>query len=134
MLGDKLGNEAGKVTLQRVVSSPAGTARTETTQRGTGTLLGVPYQVMTTYQSELRADGTIYGQGRGIYMGKGGEVASWTGSGVGTPSKSGGVSFRGAIYIYSTAPKWQRVNGVAGIFEYEVDADDNYKAELFEWK
>jgi hypothetical protein len=134
MLGDTLGNVTGKIVLQRALPSPAGAARTETTQRGSGTLLGVAYHEMSTYESEIRPDGTIFGSGQGIYMGAGGEVATWTGQGVGTFSKNGGVSFRGAIYLYSTSAKWQRLNTVAGLFEYEVDANDNYKATLIEWK
>src|SRR6266567_1046397 len=134
MLGEKLGNATGKVVLRRVLSAGAGSARTEITQRGTGTLLGVEYQEMTTYESEFRPDGTLIGTGQGIYMGKGGEVATWTGQGVGTLSKAGGASFRGALYLYSTSAKWQRLNAVASVFEYEVDANDNYKATLTEWK
>ena len=134
MLGDKLGNVTGKVVLRRVLSSGSGAARTESTQRGTGTLLGVKYQETSTYESELRPDGTVFGMGQGIYMGTGGEMATWTGQGVGTFAKDGGVSFRGAIYLYATSAKWQRLNAVAGLFEYEVDADDNYKATLNEWK
>ena len=134
MLGDKLGNATGKVVLRRALPAGWGSARTETTQRGSGTLLGIKYQEMSTYESELRPDGTVFGTGQGVYMGKGGEVASWTGQGVGTLTKDGGASFRGAIYLYSTAAKWQRLNAVASVFEYEVDASDNYKATLTEWK
>src|SRR5262245_55364725 len=134
MVGDKLGNVTGKVVLRRVLAAGAGSARTESTQRGTGTLLGVEYQDISTYESELRPDGTILGTGQGIYMGKAGEIATWTGQGVGTISPGGSVSFRGAIYLYSTSPKWQRMNAVAGVFEYDVDAQDNYQGTLYEWK
>jgi hypothetical protein len=134
MLGDKLGHETGKVVLRRVLPSGTGMIRTESTQRGQGTLLGIDYQDTSTYETELRGDGTLFGSGQGIYMGKGGEMASWTGHGVGVISPSGGVSFRGAIYLYSTSPKWQRLNAVASLFEYEVDADDNFKGTLTEWK
>jgi len=94
----------------------------------------VEFQETTSYESELRSDGTILGTGQGIYIGKGGEMATWTGQGVGTMSKKGGVSFRGALYLYSSSPKWQRLNAVACVFEYEVDADDNYTGTLTEWK
>jgi hypothetical protein len=134
MLGDKLGTVAGKIVLRRALPSAWGSARTESTQRGAGTLLGVEYQEMSTYESELRPDGTLFGTGQGIYMGKGGELATWTGQGVGTLLKGGGVSFRGAIYLYSTSANWQRLNGVASVFEYEVDANDNYTGTLTEWK
>jgi len=134
MLGDKLGNATGKVVLRRALPSTPGGARTESTQRGTGLLLGIEYQEMSTYESELRPDGTVFGHGQGVYTGKGGEIASWVGQGVGTMSKTGSVSFRGALYLYSTSPKWQRLNAVASVFEYELDANDNYKAELTERK
>ena len=58
---------------------PAG-ARREWKPRkaGTGTLLGVQYQETSTYESELRPDGTLFGTGQGVYMGAGGEMATWT--------------------------------------------------------
>ena len=46
MLGDKLGGETGKVILRKVLPSAPGVARTETTQRGAGTLLEIEYQVV----------------------------------------------------------------------------------------
>jgi hypothetical protein len=134
MLGEKLADATGKVVLRRALSSGWGSARMESTQRGTGTLLGVEYQETSTYETELRPDGTVFGTGQGVYMGAGGEVATWRGQGVGTLTKGGGASFRGAIYLYSTSPKWQRLNAVASVFEYEVDAGDSYKATLMEWK
>ena len=134
MLGDKLGNVTGKVVLRRVLAAGASATRVETNQKGAGTLLGVDFREMGTYESELRPDGTLYGSGQGLYMGSGGEMATWIGHGVGTMLKGGGSRFRGAIYVYSTSEKWQRLNAVAGVFEYEVDADDNYKATLTEWK
>ena len=134
MLGDKLGQVTGKVVLRRVLAAgPSGT-KTESTQQGNGNLLGVDFREMSTYTSELRPDGTVFGSGQGIYMGTGGERATWNGSGVGTFTPNGGVSFRGAIYLYSTTPKWTRLNSVGSLFEYEVDAEGNYKGTLTEWK
>jgi len=31
------------------------------------------------------------------------------------------------IRLYSNSEKWQRLNAVACVYEYEVDADDNYE-------
>ncbi len=134
MLGDSLGDVRGKVVLRRVLPSPAGGLRTESSQAGGGTLLGVSYQESSTYESELRPDGTLFGQGQGIYMGAGGELATWIGQGVGLISNDGGVSFRGAIYLYSESEKWRRLNGVASVYEYQVNADDTYEGQLWEWK
>jgi hypothetical protein len=67
-------------------------------------------------------------------MGKGGEMATWVGQGVGTIKKDGSVSYRGAVYYQTTAPVWLRLNSVAAIFEFEVDAQGNSKSEIWEWK
>jgi hypothetical protein len=134
MLGEKLGNVTGTVVLRRVLAAGPAAARTESTQQGAGTLLGVDFRETSTYESQLRPDGTVFGSGQGIYMGSGGEMATWIGQGVGTLTKDGGVAFRGAIYLYSASAKWQRLNSVASVFEYEVDADGNYKGSLTEWK
>ena len=67
----------------------------------------------------MRPDGTVYGEGQGIVMGKSGEIAAWIGQGVGTFKKDGAVSYRGAIYYQTTVPAWQRLNSVACVFEYE---------------
>jgi hypothetical protein len=134
MLGDKLGNVKGKIVLRRVLPGGSGGPRIESSQRGSGTVLGVEFQENSTYESELRSDGTIFGSGQGIYFGQGGEIATWVGSGVGIMSPGGSVTFRGAIYLYSAAPSWKRLNAVAAVFEYAVDADDNYTNTLAEWK
>jgi hypothetical protein len=44
------------------------------------------------------------------------------------------VSYRGAVYYQTATPKWSRLNGVAAVFEYEVDAQGNTRAEIWEWK
>jgi hypothetical protein len=106
----------------------------ETSFQATGTLLGVSERVTGTYTAVLRADGTLYGDGQGILMGNKGETATWVGQGVGTIKKDGSVSYRGAVYYQSSTPKWSRLNKIAAIFEYEVDAQGNTKGETWEWK
>ncbi len=134
MLGEKIGSESGKVTSQRVLPSHGGGPKIETTFQSTGTILGVKHSVTATYWSVVRGDGTLYGEGQGILMGQGGEMATWVGQGVGTIKKDGAVGYRGAIYYYSAAPAWARLNQVAAIFEYEVDPEGNCKGETWEWK
>ena len=45
--------------------------------------------------------------------------------GIGTTKKDGSISYRGACYYQSAAPAWGRLNSIAGIFDYEVDAQGN---------
>ena len=134
MLGERIGEEIGKVTSQRVLPSINGAPRMETSIQATGSLFGVGSTETATYIATMRPDGTLYGEGQGIVMGKSGESATWVGQGVGTLKKDGSISYRGACYYQSASPAWVRLNSVAGVFEYEVDAQGNTKGQLWEWK
>lgn len=134
MQGEKIGEGAGKVISQRVLPNPGGGPKMETSFQSKGTLLGVDQTETGTYSSVMRPDGTVYGEGQGVIMGKEGDLATWIGQGVGTVRKDGSVSYRGAIYYQTSSPRWLRLNSVAGIFEYEVDAQGNTRAQLWEWK
>ena len=134
MLGDKIGSESGTVTGRRVLANPGGGPKMETTFEASGKMLGVNHTDIGTYWSVMRPDGTVYGEGNGIAMGEGGESMTWIGQGVGTLGKNGAVSFRGAVYYQSSSPKWSRLNSVAAVFEYNVDAKGNAKSTLWEWR
>ena len=134
MVGDKIGEESGKVTSQRVLPNPGGGPKMETSFQASGMLLGVHHTATVTYWSVVRPDGTVYGEGQGIAMGREGEQATYVGQGVGTIKKDGSVSYRGAVYYQTSSPKWIRLNSVAAIFEYEVDAQGNTRAQIWEWK
>jgi hypothetical protein len=134
MQGEKISETQGNVTCRRVVANPGGGPKMETSFDASGRLLGVEETETGTYWSVVRADGSVYGEGQGIVVGKGGELATWTGQGVGAMRKDGGVSYRGAIYYQTSSPAWSRLNSVAAIFEYEVDAQGSTSAQLWEWK
>ncbi len=134
MLGERISAESGKVTTQRVLPNPGGGPKMETSFQATGKLLGEDETDTGTYSAVVRPDGTLYGEGQGVIMGKNGDVATWIGQGVGTIKKDGSVSYRGAVYYQTSSSKWSRLNSVAGIFEYEVDAQGNSHSEISEWK
>ena len=134
MQGEKLGESLGKVTSRRVLANPGGGPKMETSFEASGRLLGVEETETGTYWSVVRPDGSLFGEGQGIIMGRGGELATWVGQGVGAIKKDGGVSYRGAVYYQTSAPAWSRLNSVAGIFEYEVDAQGSSRSQLWEWK
>jgi hypothetical protein len=134
MQGDKLGDFTGKVTGRRVLSTPGGGPKMETSHQISGSLLGVKTNETATYWSVMRPDGTLHGEGQGITMGEDGNMATWVGQGVGIIGKGGGVSFRGAVFYQTSSPKWLRLNTVAAIFEYEVDGEGNAQSKLWEWK
>ena len=134
MLGEKICEYSGKITTRRVLPNPGGGPKMETSQQLSGKLLGVQAVENSTYWSVVRPDGTLFGEGQGIAMSEQGDLATWVGQGVGTIGKAGAVSFRGAVFYYSSSPSWSRLNNVAALFEYAVDADGNSSSTIWEWK
>jgi len=134
MLGEKVADSTGKVTSRRVLPNPGGGATVEVTFEAMGKVLGTDEREIGTYTSVMRPDGTLYGEGQGVIMGKGGERAQWVGSGVGTIKPDGSVSYRGAVYYQTPSPAWSRLNTVALVFEHEVDTQGNSHSQLWEWK
>ena len=66
MLGEKIGEISGKITMQRVLPNLAGDPKMETTFQATGSVLGTNIKDTGTYTTILRPDGTQYGTGQGI--------------------------------------------------------------------
>jgi hypothetical protein len=133
MLGDQIGEERGQVLVRRVLPSE-GNPKVEVTFQAEGRLLDVDHTDMGTYVATVQPDGTIHGEGQGMVRGSGNEVATWKGQGAGRFTDDGGVSWRGAIYYQSQSPAFARLNGMAAIYEYSVDASGKTEATLFEWK
>jgi len=133
MLGEQIGEETGKVMVRRVISVEGGT-KVEISVQSTGKRLGVETRSNVTYLAGIRPDGSVYGEGQGLVVGKGGEQATWKGAGAGKLLEGGAVSYRGALYHYSDSPNFRRLNAVAVVFEYSADADGNTKNKLWEWK
>lgn len=134
MLGDKVGEDRGRVAGRRVLPSDGQGPKVETSFESTGALLGINMTNIGTYRAVARPDGTLFGEGQGVLMGQGGEMASWVGQGVGKFTSAGGISFRGAVYYQSAAPAWARLNGLAVVYEHEVDAKGEIHNQLWEWK
>jgi hypothetical protein len=133
MLGEQIGEARGKRTGRRVLSADNG-FKVEVSFESAGKVLGVDANEIGTYTSAPRPDGTLYGEGQGVIIGPDGSMATWKGAGVGKFVGGGAVSYRGAIYYSTASPKWTRLNSVATIFEFEVDAQGNTHSKLWEWK
>ena len=134
MLGELVVEERGKVTGRRVLPSEGLGPKVEISFRAGSKILGVEGTDMGTYWSMVRPDGVLYGEGQGIVMTKDGEMVTWRGQGVGRFKAGGGVSWRGAVYYQTASQKLSRLNGVASVFEYEVDQNDNTSGKFWEWK
>jgi hypothetical protein len=133
MLGELIGELQGKRTARRVLSTDGG-FKAEVSFEDNGKLLGVDMTEIGTYCSASRADGSLYGEGQGVLLARDGEMATWKGAGVGRFGAAGAISYRGALYFSTTSAKLARLNTIAGVFEYEVDANGNTHTKLWEWK
>ena|SRR5437763_4498845 len=134
MLGGKIGEMSGKITSQRVLSIEGGGPKMETSFQASGLFVGTKAKDTGTYSTVARPDGTLYGQGEGVMMTDDAEMATWTGHGVGRMNKDGSASYRGAIYYQTMPARWSRLNNIAVLFEYKVDAEGNTHSEYWEWK
>jgi hypothetical protein len=136
MLGEQIGQESGQTTGMRVLPGDgAGGVKVEVSFQHTGTLLGILGSTIGTYVSETRPDGSLYGEGQGAFMTEDGEVAAWKGSGVGQFTGQGtAVSWRGAIYFQTTSERLGRLNGIAALFENDIDESGKSEDRTYEWK
>ena len=129
MLGDLVGESRGKRLVRRAL--PDGKA--EITLEDAGTILGLKGSGFGTYLAEVRPDGSIYGEGQGVFRTAQGEMARWKGMGVGK-FVGAGVSYRGALSYQSNSPTLSRLNSIAVVFEFETDEAGNTHSKLWEWK
>jgi hypothetical protein len=132
MLGEQIEETRGKRIVRRVLSTDP--LKVEVSFEGSGKLLGTDVTEMATYSSQVGPDGSLYGEGEGAYIASGGDLITWKGAGVGKLGAGGAASYRGAVYFRTASPKFARLNSVAGMFEFEADAQGNTHSKTWEWK
>jgi len=134
MLGELISETHGKITGNRVLPSDGETAKVEISFQESGKILGLEITDMGTYWCVARRVG-LYGEGQGAIMTKDGEMVSWKGQGAGRFTGHGqAVSFRGALYCQTSSTKLGRLNGIAVVYEHDVDENGNTHTKLWEWK
>ncbi|MFG3056142.1 hypothetical protein ACGFZP_35030 [Kitasatospora sp. NPDC048239] len=136
MLGDKIGIQTTSETGRRVLATADGLHPVvEVSFEGTGTVLGVGVKEFVTYESQMRSDGTLFGEGQGVGMSERGETYSWHGSGIGRFTGPGGaVAWRGSVFFDSDAESFVQLNDTVGLFEYDTDGSGSGKVLIYEWK
>ena len=121
-----------KRTVRRLLSSDV--LKVEVSSEDTGTMLGVATNGMGTYTSDVRSDGSLYGEGQGAMITADGEPITLRGSGAGKLLAGGAVSYCGILYYRTPSQKLSRLNYACGVFEYEVDAAGSTISKVWEWK
>jgi hypothetical protein len=89
MLGELLGEGSGRVAGSRVLPTEGQQVRLEVTIQGSNKVLGVEMTETATYWQTIKPGGVFYGEGHTVMLTKDGEIAEWTGFGVGRPTGPG---------------------------------------------
>lgn len=133
MLGEQIGEGRGKRTARRVVCTEPN-FKIEVSFEDMSKLLGFEGMTIGTYVSWPKPDGSLHGEGEGVWATMDGDQVTWKGTGVGRFTAGGGVSYRGLLSYTTRASKLARLNTVGGIFEFEIDSNGNTVSKIWEWK
>ncbi|MCL4429509.1 MAG: hypothetical protein M1167_02035 [Chloroflexi bacterium] len=129
MLGELIGEFTGKNTVYRVLSD----GRIETSNQGTGKILGMDAFVMSTAPMAALANGTFMGEVNSLITTMDGSAVMMKGNAVSWQSEKGGVT-RAASIQTTEAAKLMRLVKVIAVHEYETDEMGNWKGKIWEWK
>jgi len=131
---EKIGSLKGSTTA-KTLSVEGTLPKFEVSAQTSGTLAGVEVTSMATYWAEMQANGTLYGEcpNAGVIMTQDG-VATFRASGTGSFTADGGTTFKGVVYVQTTAPSLSSLNGAALVYNWDVNAEGNATWELWEWK
>lgn len=133
MLGELIGEMQGKVSSQRVIDVKGPTMESSVMARGS--LKGVPVTETLTYVANTSSKGVLHGVGNGIITTEDGDVATYTGEGIGKFDASGVLKWRGAIFFETDSEgKLGFLNNIVGVFEAQVDDQGNFSDKTWEWK
>src|SRR5262249_16089748 len=137
MLGQKISEMQGKMTNQRVLPLEQGSPKFEVTFENSGSVLNYPAKMIVTYWSTIMPNGTLYGEcpNQGVVMTQSGDTATFRGTGVGKfTNAAGALSFRGTIYCSSQSAALAALNGLAVVYEWDVDENGKGNFTAWEWK
>jgi len=137
MLNEKIVDMQGKMTNQRVLPAEQGSPKFESSFEVSGTVLGQPAKTVVTYWSMILPNGTLYGEcpNQGVVLTQSGDIATFRAAGAGRfTNAAGAASFRGAIYYASSAQALAKLNGLAVVYEWDVDEHGNAKFQGWGWR
>ena len=107
----------------------------ETSFSGSAKYRGTDGTEIGTYWTIYRPEGVLYGEGQGVITTKDGEIATWTGSGIGKFTGQGKIRFHGPLlYRTLSTEKLAFLNNLVGVYENEIDENQNMLYKVWEWK
>ena len=135
MLGEQIAELKGKIIGQRVLDVEGPTI--EISVSVSGSIKGTQVKETLTFEGRptTTSKGVLHGKGKGVIMAGESELATYTSEGVGRPSSSGSINYRGSIF-YSTSSngKLEFLDNLIGVFESDIDTEGNFSEKIWEWK
>ena len=131
MLGAQFEEGRGKRTGRRVIATEP-QFKVEVSFEELTTLLGVQGMNIGTYVSSNKPDGSLTGEGEGVFASMEGDIVTWKGMGVGQFGAGGAVNYCGCLTYTTTSKKLAKLNGISGVFQFEVDAEGNTHSRTWE--
>lgn len=135
MLGEQIAELKGKIIGQRVLDVEGPTIEISVSVSGSIKGTQVKETLMFEGRPTTTSKGVLHGKGKGVIMAGESELATYTSEGVGRPSSSGSINYRGSIF-YSTSSngKLAFLNNLIGVFESDIDTEGNFSEKIWEWK
>lgn len=133
MLGEQVAEERGKIIGNRVLSVDNPGPKVEASFQDSGKVFGIEMTDWGTYGSVPRRR-ALWGRPRGRHDPRRrhghldrprGRTLHWA---------WGAVSYRGSLYFQTASKKLERLNGIVGLFEFEIDENGNTHGKTWEWK
>jgi hypothetical protein len=124
VLGSIISEGRGKRTGRRVIATQP-QFKIEASAEERTTLLGVEGLAIITYTATSKPDGSVDGEGEIVFASLEGDIVTYKGVGVGRFVEGGAIRYCGSVSYTTTSEKFKKLNGVAGVFQWEIDADGN---------
>jgi hypothetical protein len=135
-LGNLIYQHKGKITSQTVLEGP--TVQTSFSSNGTvsGRVANVNVTEIGTYTTTPRANGVLYGEGRGVITSENSETVTWDSQEIGNISPGGEIMFHGSIFFRTLSPTGSLgfLDNMVGVFTFQVDASGNTMVRVLELK
>jgi hypothetical protein len=134
-IGSLIYEGRGEITSQTVLEGP--TVQTSFSSNGTISTGTGSEQVteIGTYTTTPRANGILYGEGKGVITGKNNEMVTWTSQEIGTMSPDGKIAFRGSIFFNSLSPVGSLafLDNMPAVFSFQVDPSKTVVNRVWEF-
>lgn len=87
-----------------------------------------------TYTSTPKANGILYGEGKGVITGPNNEMLTWTSQQIGTMTPQGKIIFHGSMFFNALSPVGSLafLDSMPAVFSFEVDSSKNTLTRVWE--